>query len=149
MNYLFLLILSFFNLNPDYFYKQACLNEIKKHESLQLCTYKDPNGSQLCIGYGHKTNEYKTITEQEANRLLEADFDKRLKIVKERNPDLSYNKQLALAMALYNLNWESYKKIEKNPSSWEKYFRYKSTTGMKISSGLKERREFEYRLWNN
>ncbi len=169
MNDLILLVLSFFNLfathvnsevvkvetvisepivvDQNYIYKLECLKEIRKHESCKLTTYLDPNGKQLCIGYGHKTTEYTTITKGKAEELLEQDFDKRIQKVKERNLDLSYTKQLALAMAMYNLTWNSYLKIEKSPEKWLQYCNYYKGGKKFKSQGLLKRRQYEKRLW--
>jgi len=54
-----------------------CINNMKKNESLQLNTYKCPAGYPT-IGYGHmlkKGEQFSTITEQQADSLLEADFN--------------------------------------------------------------------------
>lgn len=129
--------------------KFECLEEIKKHEDLKLTTYLDPNGTQLAIGYGHMTTEYTTITQEQANKYLEEDFDKRIRIVTKRNPNLSYNKRLALAMAMYNLTWKSYLKIERSPHKWTQFCNYKDKHGIQHrSTGLYKRRLFEKKIWD-
>jgi len=145
------------------------LDEIRKYEGLRLEPY-DYKGNWY-IGYGHliKKREpllHNGITEQEAEAILNEDLDRRI-IYAHKRYNVVGDKALALAMLIYNLGDIKYFKdingvrhvttVHKMLSGWIPFddhaFRVSWISFCKIDGKenrrLRERREFEMKLWFN
>lgn len=135
-----------------------CIAHMKKYEALGKTRYLDNDGS-VTIGYGHHIlrGEHfaNIITEDEADKLLRADFDNYVGYAKKYTD--VYSEQLALGMFLYNVGETKFKKstlrklidkgllIDNEIVKWC-HFRYKGKK--RVSKGLLERREFELSVYN-
>tara|TARA_R110000744_G_scaffold7342_3_gene25319 strand:+ start:9282 stop:9965 length:684 start_codon:yes stop_codon:yes gene_type:complete len=135
-----------------------CIAHMKKYEALGKTRYLDNDGS-VTIGYGHHIlrGEHfaNIITEDEADKLLRADFDNYIGFAKKYT-DI-YSEQLALGMFMYNIGETKFKKstlrklvgeklsIDNEIVKW-KHFTYKGRK--RTSKGLLERREFERSIYN-
>lgn len=78
---------------------------IKKYEGLKLTAYKDAAGV-LTVGYGHTGKDVKsnqTITESQAEKLLEADMQTAIRAVEKlESYDFSENQRNALVSFCFN-----------------------------------------------
>ena len=135
-----------------------CIAHMKKYEALGKTRYLDNDGS-ITIGYGHHIlrGEHfaNIITEDEADKLLRADFDNYIGYAKKYTD--VYSEQLALGMFLYNVGETKFKKstlrklIHSNKSIDDeivKWCHFKHKGRRRVSKGLLERREFELLVYN-
>lgn len=144
-------------------YFKATVRTLKSHESFVSKIYKCPAGYPT-IGYGHRLRsgdkkKYKNgITKLQADELFIADVNRHFAEVVKLFPELSYNKQLALCAASFNLKVKSIKKIyadiKANPNNtrrWASMYKYKhpKTGDMVASDGLLARRKFEIALYQD
>ena len=139
------------------------IENIKKLEGLKLKVYRSPDENKT-IGYGHQTKSHikNFITVEEADSMLNEDFEKSIKLVilqtnfrKDNNPE----KLLALASLAFNIGGELFLRstllsyVKKNKSSKEikvqfnKWIYYKSKGKKIISSNLRRMRDFEFNLY--
>jgi len=135
-----------------------CIEHIKKYESLSKTRYWD-NDSSITIGYGHhilKGDHFANIiTEDEADKLLRADFSDYIGYAKKYVN--VYSEQLALGMFMYNFGETKFsqstlmklvcdrKPIDNEIVKWC-HFKYKGKK--RLNRRLLERREFELSVYN-
>lgn len=121
-----------------------CYQYIKKCEGLLL---KKQNNF---IGYGHYdfTGQLDSVTEEQADSILDADMSECIQIIEGYYPNQPFNKTIALAMLLYNIGIGSFTKkgMHKsvNKDVWLSFCHYKG----KVHKGLLERRRFELRVYS-
>ena len=136
----------------------SAVSHIKQTESFQPNQYQ--LGNYWYIGYGHQTKSgecWEQISESQATEILENDLLRMINYVSSRY-DVTGNQSLALGMLFYNVRHSSiyssvmdaelkkgpfYWDEEKIQESWAKLCRF----GGKEHAGLRERREFEIRLF--
>lgn len=129
-----------------------CIDHLKYYEGYRETRYT--SGKHLYIGYGHQITKGDTLfhlTKIEAQRLLKIDFLKQVKLV-YNNTCLTSNKLLAVSLLSYNIGWGktlSYIKqgLLRDYSKCLAYCNYRIKGVIKYSKRLKERRLFEYNLY--
>ena len=142
----------------DKLYNTATLF-IKSEESLKLKPYKCPGG-KWTIGWGHvmtKTERHKYrhgITIEEADRLFDKDYQKFIKDVKRRFPEVkSYKKIILTSMIAYNIGMrfttDGLGKAIKRGRNIEPYLSQYKLAGGRVRRGLVRRRKAEMVLWNS
>ena len=142
----------------DKLYNTATLF-IKSEESLKLKPYKCPGG-KWTIGWGHvmtKTERRKYrhgITIEEADRLFDKDYQKFIKDVKRRFPEVkSYKKIILTSMIAYNIGMrfttDGLGRAIKRGRNIEPYLSQYKLAGGRVRRGLIRRRKAEMVLWNS
>lgn len=132
------------------------LDLIKRFEGCKLTAYRCPAGIWT-IGYGHTNGVYKgqTITQFEADRMLEEDVVKFEKGVRRIVGDLSDNKIDALTSFAFNLGLGAFqsstlcRKIKTNPNDFtirNEFMKWVNAGGKRLE-GLVKRREAEANLY--
>lgn len=144
----------------DSLYNSA-IDHIKDYEGYRAHIYIDNDGAET-VGYGHhiKDNEFflTPMTEGEADKLLRCDFNHRIETVEEIHGDtLPYCKKIAITLLLYNIGSTKYRKstVRKKvdlylppDKIWVKYCHYRKDGVMVAHPKLRERREFELKMYN-
>jgi lysozyme len=142
----------------DELYNTATLF-IKSEESLRLKPYRCPGG-YLTVGWGHvirtktERRKYKNgISIQEADRLFNQDYNKFIKDVKRRFPELKSHKKIILtSMIAYNIGMrfttDGLGKAIKRGRNIEPYLSQYKLAGGCVRRGLVRRRKAEMVLWN-
>lgn len=141
----------------DKLYNTATLF-IKSEESLKLKPYKCPGG-KWTIGWGHvmtKTERRKYrhgITVEEADRLFDKDYQKFIKDVKRRFPEVkSYKKIILTSMIAYNIGMrfttDGLGRAIKRGRNIKPYLLQYKLAGGRVRKGLVRRRKAELELWN-
>lgn len=139
--------------------KLAC-PVIKKHEGLMLNAYAD--GSGYSIGYGHHgAAKGDTITESQADKILDQDMIRAAAIVKRNvEVELTAGQYAALISWVFNFGEGAFMQstllkvinsgeLEAVPGEIKRW-RYQVRDGVKTElPGLVSRREAEVVLWNN
>lgn len=133
-----------------------CLNQIKDSESLSLKPYE--LGGSTYIGYGHKTSDKSTITENQADSLLLLDFSTRITTMQETY-NTSRIQSYALAMLSYNVGnlkrFSLHKCLLNNDNagvinSWLSITKWRPCPQCKLvhSEKIENRRKFEVEVYN-
>jgi lysozyme len=141
----------------DKLYNTATLF-IKSEESLKLKPYKCPGG-KWTIGWGHVMTKKerrlyrKGITLEEADRLFNKDYQKFIKDVKRRFPEVkSYKKIILTSMIAYNIGMrfstDGLGKAIKHDRNIKPYLLQYKLAGGRVRKGLVRRRKAELELWN-
>jgi len=141
----------------DKLYNTATLF-IKSEESLKLKPYKCPGG-KWTIGWGHVMTKkerrlYRNgITLEEADRLFDKDYQKFIKDVKRRFPEVkSYKKIILTSMIAYNIGMrfttDGLGRAIKRGRNIEPYLSQYKLAGGRVRRGLVRRRKAEMVLWN-
>jgi type VI secretion system secreted protein VgrG len=142
----------------DKLYNTATLF-IKSEESLKLKPYKCPGG-KWTIGWGHVMTKkerrlYRNgITVEEADRLFDHDYQKFIKDVKRRFPEVkSYKKIILTSMIAYNIGMrfttDGLGRAIKRGRNIEPYLSQYKLAGGRVRRGLVRRRKAEMVLWNS
>ena len=142
----------------DKLYNTATLF-IKSEESLKLKPYKCPGG-KWTIGWGHVMTKkerrlYRNgITLKEADRLFDKDYQKFIKDVKRRFPELKSRKKIILtSMIAYNIGMrfttDGLGRAIKHGRNIEPYLSQYKLAGGRVRRGLVRRRKAEMVLWNS
>jgi type VI secretion system secreted protein VgrG len=142
----------------DKLYNTATLF-IKSEESLKLKPYKCPGG-KWTIGWGHVMTKkerrlYRNgITLEEADRLFDKDYQKFIKDVKRRFPEVkSYKKIILTSMIAYNIGMrfttDGLGRAIKRGRNIEPYLSQYKLAGGHVRRGLVRRRKAELALWNS
>jgi type VI secretion system secreted protein VgrG len=142
----------------DKLYNTATLF-IKSEESLKLKPYKCPGG-KWTIGWGHVMTKkerrlYRNgITLKEADRLFDKDYQKFIKDVKRRFPEVkSYKKIILTSMIAYNIGMrfttDGLGRAIKRGRNIEPYLSQYKLAGGRVRRGLVRRRKAEMVLWNS
>jgi type VI secretion system secreted protein VgrG len=142
----------------DKLYNTATLF-IKSEESLKLKPYKCPGG-KWTIGWGHVMTKkerrlYRNgITLEEADRLFDKDYQKFIKDVKRRFPEVkSYKKIILTSMIAYNIGMrfttDGLGRAIKRGRNIEPYLSQYKLAGGRVRRGLVRRRKAELALWNS
>lgn len=136
---------------------QAGLEIIKQFETLQLNAYVCPAG-KLTIGYGHTASVslFQTITEEEAERLLQADCSNAEDAVRNYvTAPLTDNQFSALVSLVFNIGQGAFrrstllKRLNKGDyGGASAQFLVWRKSGPKVLAGLVKRREAEQSLFN-
>lgn len=141
----------------DTLYNSA-IEHLQITESYRGSIYIDNDGSET-IGYGHhllKGEKFTKISKKQARKLLEKDFNKRIKWVKKRH-NLTGAKAYAIALFVYNCGEGTYAKstLRKRVDAKKsintiiiKYCKYKYNGSYHTSRGLLKRRLFELKMYN-
>lgn len=137
----------------------SIISHLKYYEGFSSTIYLDNDGSRT-IGYGHHILKGEKIpneiTEEFADSLLRADFEKRLSIANRYG--LDSNKALAVALFIYNCGEGNFYKstlrqqiLNGNDVSeeWIKWCMMNLEGEMVRSTKLYERREFELTVYKN
>lgn len=136
----------------------ASVNYIKKTESFQPVPYQ--LGGYWYIGYGHQIRPgecWEQISEHQATELLEKDLLHLINYSSSRYK-LTGSQSLALGMLFYNVRHSSIcssvmdAELKKGPKCWDEEKIQESWAKLcrfegKEHAGLRERREFEIRLF--
>lgn len=141
----------------DKLYNTATLF-IKSEESLKLKPYKCPGG-KWTIGWGHVMTKkerrlYRSgISVEEADRLFDKDYQKFIKDVKRRFPEVkSYKKIILTSMIAYNIGMrfttDGLGRAIKRGRNIEPYLSQYKIAGGRVRRGLVRRRKAEMVLWN-
>lgn len=138
------------------------LNQIKQHEGFRSTVYNDIAGYPT-IGYGHKLTTadkfagLKTVTEQEAVRLLAADLASAEAAVNSLvNVPITQNQFDALVSFVYNIGAGAFRRSTMlsllNRGQYDlaalQFGRWNKAGG-KVSDGLSKRRASEYAMFTN
>ena len=135
---------------------EAGLELIKKHEGCRLRAYQDSVGVWT-IGYGHTLGVFEslTITQEEADRLLEADLIAAEKCLANTVPfGITENQHAALCSFVFNLGCKALrdstllrKLSEGDDVGAADEFKRWTHAGGKILNGLVARRKAEMELF--
>lgn len=139
----------------------VCIDHLKTFESFQSKEYLDTDGSPT-IGYGHHilNGEHfpKNINESVADSILRSDFDKRLKLVQKYHSELTVNKELSVALFIFNIGQTKYRKStlmkligsnQEIDNEIVKWCHYTTNNTVHRSDNLLNRRLFELKLYKN
>jgi lysozyme len=132
---------------------------IKSEESLKLKPYKC-SGGKWTIGWGHVMTKkerrlYRNgITVEKADRLFDQDYQKFIKDVKRRFPEVkSYKKIILTSMIAYNIGMhfttDGLGKAIKQDRNIKPYLLQYKIAGGRVRKGLVRRRKAELKLWNS
>lgn len=137
---------------------KSVIEEIKNAEGCILNPYKCPAG-YATIGYGHiilpGEDYWDGISQEKAEEILINDFLKRFKYT---NPNLTYNKRLAITKLIFNIGIGNYSRSklkqlvnDNKPIDTEiiKWCKYKNNNKWVKSTHLLKARQFELNLYNS
>lgn len=142
---------------PSYF--ELSIWELIRREDIRLDKYICPAGKPT-IGVGLQTDEYESISLQQAKDMLYVDFQERYDVIEQLLPNHSRNEIMAVALLAHNIGitklisspqWERIlNKTDDCVDYWGKYCYYTTPQGKsKRSPNLEQAREMEIALWTN
>lgn len=142
---------------PSYF--ELSIWELIRREDIRLDKYICPAGKPT-IGVGLQTDEYESISLQQAKDMLYIDFQERYDVIEQLLPHHNRNEIMAVALLAHNIGinkliaspqWERIlNKTDDCVNYWNKYVYYTDPKGKsKRSPNLEQAREMEIALWNN